>query len=255
MRTIIALAPVLGSWTESQAQEGEAAPPPEPEVEGVAPSTESEDGADEGEDPAEAGEGEEAEEGEAEELDSGPAAIALARALDARLTVWQHGDRQVYVHHCRRARVDCRARVVTFARLLAEAGYRHGVDPFMLAAIALRESGLNPFAEGAAGERGIVQLHPRGVGSRVRFVRNERYRDRCARRADACQGEVLDAGARLVAAAIARCGSVAEGLGRYNTGVCQTTGYSRRVMEERQNLLRLAKRTVSSQAAAAQLLD
>ncbi|MEM9070941.1 MAG: transglycosylase SLT domain-containing protein [Myxococcota bacterium] len=190
---------------------------------------------------------------EEETFDPGPSAIALARALDARLTVWQAGERRVYVRHCRNARVDCRARVVALSRLISESAHRHQVDPFLVAAMALRESGLNPFAEGSVGERGIVQLHPRGVGSRVRFVRSEGYRRRCERRPDACQAEVIEAGASHVASAMERCGSVPEALGAYNTGVCQETGYSRRVLEERENLLRLAKARVS--ARAAQLVD
>lgn len=176
-------------------------------------------------------------------------AVALARALDERLTVWSSSSRRVYVRHCRRSRVGCRARLVAFARLIAGAAERFDVDPFLVAAMALRESGLNPFAEGSAGERGIVQLHPRGVGSRVRFVRSEGYRRRCERRPGACQEEVVEAGARLVSAAIERCGSIAEGLGCYNTGVCQATSYGERVLEERQNLLRLAKADVRAASA------
>lgn len=176
-------------------------------------------------------------------------AVALARALDERLTVWSSSNRRVYVRHCRHSRVGCRARLVAFAGLIAGAAERFDVDPFLVAAMALRESGLNPFAEGSAGERGIVQLHPRGVGSRVRFVQSEGYRRRCERRAGACQEEVLEAGARLVSAAIARCGSIAEGLGCYNTGVCQSTSYGERVLEERQNLLRLAKADVRAASA------
>jgi hypothetical protein len=179
-------------------------------------------------------------------------AVALARALDERLTVWQAGDRRVYVRHCRSSRVDCRARLVAFARILTSAGYQHGVDPFLLAAMALRESGLNPFAEGSLGERGIVQLHPRGVGSRVRFVRSEGYRRRCERREDACQGEVVDEGAAHVASAIERCGTVEAGLGAYNSGVCQVTAYSERVLESRIELLRLAKADIRPDRA---LLD
>ena len=179
-------------------------------------------------------------------------AVALARALDERLTVWQAGDRRVYVRHCRSSRVDCRARLVAFAGILTSAGYRHGVDPFLLAGIALRESGLNPFAEGLAGERGIVQLHPRGVGSRVRFVRSEGYRRRCERQEDACQGEVVEEGAAHVASAIQRCGTVEAGLGAYNSGVCQVTAYSERVLEARVELLRLAKADIRPERA---LLD
>lgn len=172
---------------------------------------------------------------------AGPMAVALARALTERLTVWRGGARRVYVRHCRRARSGCRARLVAFSRIIVQAAERHGVDPFLVAAMALRESGLNPFAEGGIGERGLVQLHPRGVGSRVRFVQNENYRRRCERDPGACQEEVLDIGTELVARSIARCGSVEEGLGCYNSGVCQTTSYSRRVLEERENLLRMAK--------------
>jgi len=110
----------------------------------------------------------------------------------------------------------------------------------------------NPFAEGSAGERGIVQLHPRGVGSRVRFVRSEAYRRRCENQADACQGEVIDEGAAHVASAIARCGTVEAGLGAYNSGVCQVTSYSQRVLESRVELLQLAKADIRPERA---LLD
>ena len=172
---------------------------------------------------------------------AGPMAVALARALDERMTVWNGPRRRVYVRHCRRARTGCRARLVAFSRIIVEAAQRHSVDPFLLTAMALRESGLNPFAEGGVGERGIVQLHPRGVGSRVRFVQSEGYRRRCERDPGACQEEVLDVGASLIARSIERCGTVEAGLGCYNTGVCQSTPYGQRVLEERDNLLRLAK--------------
>ncbi|MEM1416385.1 MAG: transglycosylase SLT domain-containing protein [Myxococcota bacterium] len=187
---------------------------------------------------------------EAQEVQAGPEAVALARALDERLTVWRSRTRRVYAAHCRHARVGCRARIVAFARLLSEAGRRHGVDPFLLAAMAMKETGFNPFATGGIGERGLVQLHPRGVGSRVRFVRNESYRRYCARRADACQGEVIEAGAELIASTTRTCGNIPDGLGRYNSGICQTTRYSERVLAERQRLLTLAKADVRADAAA-----
>lgn len=167
--------------------------------------------------------------------------VALARSLDERLTVWRTSRRRVHVLHCRRARSGCRARIVALARLIVAAGQTHNVDPFLLAAMALRESGLNPFAEGGIGERGIVQLHPRGVGARVRFVQNEGYRQRCARDASACQEEVLDVGARLVADSVESCGTILDALGMYNSGACHTTPYGEGVMQERLRLLRLAK--------------
>lgn len=175
------------------------------------------------------------------EIATDPATTALARALDRRLTVWRAGSRVVYVHHCRHARGGCASRVATFARLIGEASRRHTIDPFLLAAVAVRESGMNPLAAGAAGERGIVQLHPRGPGAGIRFVRSEAYRRYCERQPDVCQDEVLEAGAQLISRSIDRCGTVREALGAYNRGACGVTDYSRRVMDERQNLLRLAK--------------
>ncbi|MCA9610397.1 MAG: transglycosylase SLT domain-containing protein [Myxococcales bacterium] len=170
-----------------------------------------------------------------------PSVTALERALDRRLTVWRNGDRSIYVSHCRHARGGCRERTLAFARLIGDVSQEHQVDPFLLAAIAIRESGLDPTAAGAAGERGIVQLHPRGSGSSVRYVQSEAYRRSCARRPDACQREVLEAGAALLSRGIQRCGGVREGLGAYNRGVCGATRYATRVMTERQRLLRLAK--------------
>ncbi len=170
-----------------------------------------------------------------------PSVSALRRALDRRMTVWRSGSRSVYVSHCRAYRGGCPERTAAFARLIGDVAAAHDVDPFLLAAIAIRESGLDPTAAGAAGERGIVQLHPRGSGSRVRYVRSEAYRRRCQRRPDACQREVLDAGAALLSRGIERCGGVREALGAYNRGTCGETSYAVRVMSERQRLLRLAK--------------
>lgn len=170
-----------------------------------------------------------------------PSVSALARALDRRMTVWRSERRVIYVRHCRDATGGCRERVTTFAHLISEASSENELDPFLLAAVAVRESGMNPQAAGAAGERGIVQLHPRGSGSRIRYVQSEAYRRRCEREPDVCQDEVLDAGARLLASSIRRCGGVREGLGAYNRGECGVTDYASRVMGERQRLLQLAK--------------
>lgn len=167
--------------------------------------------------------------------------IALERALDRRMTVWRTDRRVVYVRHCRTARGGCPSRVNAFARMIGAASEEHTIDPFLLAAVAVRESGMNPLAAGAIGERGIVQLHPRGVGARIRFVQSESYRRHCARQPGVCQDEVLEAGARLLARTIDRCGTVRDALGAYNRGECGETDYSTRVMNERQHLLRLAK--------------
>ncbi len=170
-------------------------------------------------------------------------ALSLARAFDERLTVWRGPNgRRTHASHCRRAPGGCRARIALYARLIAGLSQEQDVDPFLVAAVVLRESGLNPFAEGSAGERGIVQLHPQGVGRDVEFVQDERYRRRCRDTADACQAEVLRVGVLLLANSIRRCGGVERGLGMYNGGTCQSTSYSRRVLAERSRLLELAKR-------------
>ncbi|MDW8362853.1 MAG: transglycosylase SLT domain-containing protein [Myxococcales bacterium] len=162
----------------------------------------------------------------------------LARALEERIAVWgTRGGRILHARHCRAASEGCRARLALFARWIAGAARAHGVDPWLLAAIAVRESGLDPFAVGRDGEHGIVQLHPRGVGRGVRFVASERYRARCSRAAGACQQEVLDVGARHLADAIAGCGGdPVAGLGAYNSGRCGPTRYVVRVLLERRRL-------------------
>lgn len=171
--------------------------------------------------------------------------VALARALDARLTVWKKPDGTVvHARHCRTIREGCRARIVKFSQWMVEAARRQGIDPFLLAAMAVRESGLDPFATGGVGERGLIQLHPKGVGNGVRFVRSEAYRRHCRHRAGACQQEVIEAGARYVAEAIEHCGGVAEGLGAYNTGNCGANDYSRRVLDEHEKLRSLAESSV-----------
>ncbi|MGF1464869.1 MAG: transglycosylase SLT domain-containing protein [Sandaracinaceae bacterium] len=168
---------------------------------------------------------------------------ALNLALRRRMTVRaRETGPSIYVAHCRNARGGCLRRVATFSHIISGAARRQRIDPFLLAAVAVRESGLDPTATGAAGERGLIQLHPRGAAGRsVRFVRSETFRQGCARSDDACQQEVIEAGAHLLSRSIERCGGVPEGLGAYNRGVCGPTDYSRRVLRERQRLLRLAK--------------
>jgi hypothetical protein len=181
-----------------------------------------------------------------------PTSLALARAIDARLIVREsRSGEPIHVQHCRVVEGGCRARVAKLARLITESSNRAGVDPFLTAAIAMRESGLNPLAVSPVGARGVVQLNPKYRGKTVPFVYNESYREQCSRRPGACQREVLDAGLGLYQWAVSRCGGdVEKGLAWYNSGRCdKRNGYASSVLRERRRLLRLAKEADPSQAA------
>ncbi len=173
-----------------------------------------------------------------------PSSLALARAIDARLIVRESREgKPIHVQHCRLSEGGCRARIATLSRLITEASNRAGVDPFLTASIAIRESGLNPLAVSPAGARGVVQLNPKYRGKTVPFIYNEQYRKKCSRRPGACQREVLEAGLGLYTWAVSRCGGdVQKGLAWYNSGRCdKRNGYASSVLRERRRLLRLAK--------------
>ncbi len=181
-----------------------------------------------------------------------PSSLALARAIDARLIVRENRQgKPIHVQHCRVVEAGCRARIATLSRLITEASNRAGVDPFVTAAIAMRESGLNPLAVSPVGARGVVQLNPKYRGKTVPFVYNEGYRQQCSRRPGACQREVLDAGLGLYRWAVTRCGgNVEKGLAWYNSGHCdKKNGYASSVLRERRRLLRLAKEADPTVAA------
>jgi len=173
-----------------------------------------------------------------------PTSLALARAIDARLIIRESRQGEpIHVQHCRVSDGGCRARIATLSRLITEASNRAGVDPFLTAGIAVRESGLNPLAVSPVGARGVVQLNPKYRGKTVPFVYNKRYRDKCASRPGACQREVIEAGLGLYEWAVTRCGGdVKKGLAWYNSGHCdKRNGYASSVLSERRRLLRLAK--------------
>ena len=172
-----------------------------------------------------------------------PTSVALARAIDARLIVRESRQgKPIHVQHCRVTDGGCRARIATLSRLITEASNRADVDPFLTAAIAVRESGLNPLAVSPVGARGVVQLNPKYRGKTVPFVYNDRYRQECSLRPGACQREVIEAGLGLLQWATTRCGGdVEQGLAWYNSGSCTKNGYSSGVLRERRRLLRLAK--------------
>ena len=173
------------------------------------------------------------------------AAPQLQEALRSRVTVHVNartGERTA-TRHCRRAAEGCDARLAEFARYLVEAGDQYGLDPWVLAAMAYRESGLNPFAVGTRGEKGILQLHPKNRRVQdVRFVQDERYRARCQQQAGACQREVVERAAFILASSLTKCGGdLRQALGMYNTGRCGgSLRYAKGVLQERARLMQLA---------------
>lgn len=165
----------------------------------------------------------------------------LQRAIRFRVSV--HTNKRtgntIPVYHCRQAREGCDRRLLEFAHYLVDAGERNGIDPWLLAAMAFRESGMNPFAVGNVGELGILQLHPKNPRVRsVRFVRDQFYRQKCRKEAGACQAEVVDRAAEILARSMAMCGGDLNlALGAYNTGKCGgNTRYAERILSERDAL-------------------
>lgn len=174
------------------------------------------------------------------ELDPVP---LLQQALRFRVTIHVNPRTgfMLPAYHCRRAKGGCDARLLEFAHYLKDAGDRFELDPWLLAAMAFRESGLNPFAVGTVGERGILQLHPKNpTVKKIRFVRDEWYRTRCKNRIGACQKEVIEHAAHMLASSLRKCGgNMEDALGMYNTGRCGGSHrYAERVFVERGAMMR-----------------
>lgn len=103
---------------------------------------------------------------------------------------------------------------------------RHLVHPVLVASIIWNESRCVPEARGRAGEAGLMQLL--GVARNGRSVR--------ALLAPALN---VATGVRWLALMETWCGSVARGLGAYNTGKCDTASgrrYARKIMRWRDRL-------------------
>lgn len=89
------------------------------------------------------------------------------------------------------------------------AGRRWGVDPYLLATLAYRESSFRPRARGKLGEFGLVQMH----GPPLRRCRTAGVL------LDTQQGQ-LYCGARYLAELVESCGSLRGGLTAYACGRC-----------------------------------
>jgi hypothetical protein len=151
-------------------------------------------------------------------------AEALRDALLSRVSVGR-----TYIAHCRQAKGGCVQRVGHFARWFVEAGQRYGLDAYLLAAMAIRESGLNPHAQGDVGELGLMQLHPySAAGMRAKMV--------CRRAPSDCTYAVIFEAAAHLAECMRVCGDLERSLGRFNSGRCIASAYSRRVIREWEGL-------------------
>lgn len=166
----------------------------------------------------------------------------LRVAIEARIAVGfdRRSGLTVPAAHCRHAKEGCDGRLREFALYIVDAGDEHGVDPWLMAAMAFRESGFNPFALGSVGEAGILQLHPGNPRAKhVRFLSDPHYRKRCQQSAGACQREVVDHAAQVLKRSLDLCGGdLRDALGAYNTGRCGGNDrYAKRILQERGRLL------------------
>jgi soluble lytic murein transglycosylase-like protein len=151
--------------------------------------------------------------------------------------------RTIPAFHCRHAVGGCEERLGQFARYLISAGDAHGIDPWLLAAMAFKESGFNPFAMGSLGELGILQINPgRRDARQVRFIRDQWYRNRCRKEPGACQQEIVNHAAHVLARSVELCkGNLEAALGAYNSGRCNgNKRYTKRVLTEVDELRRAA---------------
>jgi hypothetical protein len=166
------------------------------------------------------------------EIEAEEIAIALRRKL--QLPYESPDQTHPYVAHCRNARGGCEARTLRFARLFVDLAGDHQIDPYLIAAIAMRETALNPRVVGDAGERGVMQVHPgRREAARARRV--------CARNrqsANVCEAAYVVAGVEILAGVLTRCPRVEDAIGAYHSGRCGGGGdaYIRAVLELRAEL-------------------
>lgn len=132
------------------------------------------------------------------------------------LTVWTTpAGEPAYVHHCRLQPGGCPVFVTNVTLHAAAAADAWDLDPALLLAVAFVESGLRPGLEGAAGERGLWQLHPRGAGKRALRM--------CHPGAPQTYCDAFVA-AQELHRGLEACGSVRGALRYYNTGHCGEPG-------------------------------
>lgn len=166
----------------------------------------------------------------------------LQAAMEARISLGRdRAGRMVPIGHCRYAREGCERRLAEFTNYIIHASQTYRLDTWLMTAMALKESGLNPFARGPVGELGILQINPqRRDAKQLRFMQDPAYRENCKSTPGACQREIVDHAAQVLTEALQMCdGDLARALGAYNTGRCGgNDDYVERVLRERDDLLK-----------------
>jgi len=159
---------------------------------------------------------------------------ALVAAILAVVTIASTpAGTPIYVPHFRDAAGGAEHRAEELAATFLFAEEVYGVDAYLLAALAFRESSLNADAIGAQGEFSILQLHPRSRWGRAAITLCKGEQASCERVA------VLEA-ARLLALGVKECGSEARAIGFYRTGHCTEGVGADRVLNLRARMLSTA---------------
>jgi len=155
---------------------------------------------------------------------------ALVAAILAVVTITSTPAGPVYAPHFREAVGGAEHRAGELASTFLFAEEVYGVDAYLLAALAFRESSLNADAVGAQGEFSILQLHPRSRWGKAAHTLCRGEESSCERTA------VLEA-ARLLALGIKECGSEASAIGFYRTGHCVATAGAESVLRVRARMV------------------
>ena len=131
-------------------------------------------------------------------------------------------------------------RLKSFAAAAVSAGDRHGVPPSLLLATAWNESGFGPSKVGKAGELSAWQIMSRyrnkkySEFGRSRYATDAAYRERCHKKAHACQAIPAMLAAKRLRKGLKKCGTWEGAARRYQSGQCKRKGratrYAKNVM-------------------------
>lgn len=140
-----------------------------------------------------------------------------------------------YVGFCRgeNAPMGCEPRVETLVNLMFDMASRNHLDPWVFIGLAVESTNFNPFHIGRRRATGIMGIpHNHRYRRTEQFFTDVEYRQSCREQEDACQSNIIEQSARLLADSIARCSdNLSGGLQRYNDGSCNANArFSRHVL-------------------------